>query len=93
MTTRPRHTTPLTCDGAESHHHNPSKSSKKFPRRTSEAKRMLIGRTPHGILGTAMAAAVAHVTSMAQTLAEAFEPDLESWETLPVAHAAVRQAG
>jgi hypothetical protein len=89
MTTRPRHTTPLTCDGAESHHHNPSKSSKKFPRRTSEAKRMLIRRT----LGTAMAAAVAHVTSMAQTLAEAFEPDLESWETLPVAHAAVRQAG
>jgi hypothetical protein len=44
---------------------------------------MLIRRTSHGILGTAMA----------QTLAEAFEPDLESWETLPVAHAAVRQAG
>ncbi len=40
-----------------------------------------------------MAAAVAHLTSMAQTLAEAFEPDLESWETLPVAHAAARQAG
>jgi hypothetical protein len=54
---------------------------------------MLIRRTSHGILGTAMAAAVAHVTSMAQTLAEAFEPDLESWETLPVAHAAIRQAG
>ena len=40
-----------------------------------------------------MAAAVAHLTSMFQTLAEAFEPDLESWETLPVAHVAARQAG
>lgn len=53
---------------------------------------MLKPRTSHGILGTAMAAAAAHFTSMAQTLAEAFEPDLESWETLPMAHAAVRQA-
>ena len=40
-----------------------------------------------------MAAAVAHLTSMAQTLAEAFEPDLESWETLPVTQVAARQAG
>jgi predicted outer membrane lipoprotein len=45
---------------------------------------MLIRRTSHWILGTAMATAVAHFTTMAQTLVEAFEPDLESWETLPV---------
>lgn len=45
---------------------------------------MLIRRTSHWILGTAMAAAVAHVTTMAQTFADAFEPDLESWESLPV---------
>jgi hypothetical protein len=46
---------------------------------------MLIRRTSHWILGTAMAAAVAHFTTMAQTFADAFEPDLESWETMPVA--------
>ena len=46
---------------------------------------MLIRRTSHWILGTAMDAAVAHhVTTLAQTFADAFEPDLESWETLPV---------
>ena len=45
---------------------------------------MLIRRTSHWILGTAMAAAVAQFTTMAQTFVDAFEPDLESWETLPV---------
>jgi predicted outer membrane lipoprotein len=48
---------------------------------------MLIRRTSHWILGTAMAAALARFTSMAQTFVDAFEPDLDAWETLPVAHA------
>jgi len=59
----------------------------------SESQRMLIRRTSHWILGTTMAAAVAHFTSMAQTVADAFEPDLEAWETLPVAHATAEQVG
>ncbi len=52
---------------------------------------MLIRRTSDWILGTAMAAAVAHFTSMAQTFVDAFEPDLDAWETLPVAHATGRR--
>ncbi len=49
---------------------------------------MLIRRTSDWILGTAMAAAVAHftqLTQMAQTFADAFEPDLDAWEYIPVA--------
>jgi len=53
---------------------------------------MLIRRTSHWILGTAMAAAVAQFTSMGQTLADAFEPDLEAWETLPLPQATAKQA-
>lgn len=48
---------------------------------------MLIRRALHAILGTTMAATVAHFMTMAETLAGAFEPDLEAWETLPVAQA------
>ncbi len=54
---------------------------------------MLIRRTSHWILGTAMAAAVAHFTSMTQNLADAFEPDLEAaWQTLPLPHATAKHA-
>jgi hypothetical protein len=54
---------------------------------------MLIRRTSPGILGTALADASAYFTAMVEMLADAFEPDLESWENLPVVHAAVQQAG
>ena len=45
---------------------------------------MLIRRTSHWILGTAMAATVAHFTRMSQTFADAFEPDLDAWEYIAV---------
>jgi hypothetical protein len=48
---------------------------------------MLITR-PSLLLGSAVAAAIAHFTSMAQNIAEAFEPDLEAWEALPLVHTA-----
>lgn len=54
---------------------------------------MLIRRTSRWILGTAMAAAVAQVTGFAQTIADAFEPDLEAWETMPLPHATAKRAG
>ena len=54
---------------------------------------MLIPRTSHWILGTAMAAAVAHLTGFAQTMADAFEPDLEAWETMPLPQATAKRAG
>jgi hypothetical protein len=50
---------------------------------------MLIRRTSNWILGTAMAAAAAHFTNAtrrAQTFADAFEPDLDAWEYIPVMH-------
>ncbi|WP_099039406.1 thiazole synthase [Mycobacterium neglectum] len=59
---------------------------------------MLIRRTSDWILGTAMAAAVAHFTQLtelsrvAQTFADAFEPDLDAWEYIPVALATAEQA-
>jgi hypothetical protein len=49
---------------------------------------MLIQRTSDWFLGTAMAAAVGHFTQMTRTLADAFEPDLDAWEYLPVTPAA-----
>lgn len=55
---------------------------------------MLIRRTSAWILGTAMAAAVAHSTyfsQLAQNFAEAFEPDLDAWEYIPVALATADQ--
>ena len=39
------------------------------------------------VLGSVVAAALAQVTTIAENIAEAFEPDLEAWETLPVAQA------
>jgi hypothetical protein len=54
---------------------------------------MLIRRTSPGILGTALADASAYFTAMVEMLADAFEPDLDAWETLPVAHATLQQAG
>ena len=57
---------------------------------------MLIRRTSDWILGTAMAAAVAHftqLTQMAQTFADAFEPDLDAWEYIPVGYATADLAG
>jgi hypothetical protein len=45
---------------------------------------MMITR-PSLLLGSAVAAAIAHFTSIAQNIADAFEPDLESWEALPIA--------
>jgi len=57
---------------------------------------MLIRRTSDWILGTAMAAAVARftqLTQMAQTFADAFEPDLDAWEYIPVGYATAELAG
>ncbi|MGO4447098.1 thiazole synthase [Mycobacterium sp. 2YAF39] len=62
-------------------------TSKQSPRPISESQRMLIRRTSPGILGTALADASAYFTAMVEMLADAFEPDLDAWETLPVAHA------
>jgi hypothetical protein len=44
---------------------------------------MIIRRSSHWVLGTAVAAAALYFTSVAtaETIADAFEPDLESWET------------
>jgi hypothetical protein len=44
---------------------------------------MIIRRPSHWVLGTAVAAAAVYFTSVAtaETIADAFEPDLESWET------------
>ncbi|WP_006241048.1 hypothetical protein [Mycolicibacterium tusciae] len=59
---------------------------------------MLIRRTSDWILGTAMAAAVAqsthvtHLRRMAEAFADAFEPDLDAWEHIPVAHATAEHA-
>jgi hypothetical protein len=56
---------------------------------------MLIRRTSPWILGTAMAAAIAHfayATQIAQAFVDAFEPDLDAWEYIPVAHATAEQA-
>ena len=59
---------------------------------------MLIRRTSHWILGTAMAAAVAsfaqmtELSRMAQTFADAFEPDLDAWEYIPVGQRTAEQA-
>jgi hypothetical protein len=57
---------------------------------------MLIRRTSDWILGSAMAAAIVHssyATQIAQALVDAFEPDLEAWEHIPVGQAAVELAG
>ncbi len=45
---------------------------------------MFVHRTSHWVLGTAMAAALVYFTSVAtaETVAEAFEPDLEAWDAL-----------
>ena len=59
-------------------------STKNPPRRWPEAVRMFISRASHWVLGTAMAAALLYFGSVAtaETVADAFEPDLESWEAL-----------
>lgn len=43
---------------------------------------MFIQRASHWVLGTAMVAAAAYFASVAtaETIADAFEPDLEGWE-------------
>jgi hypothetical protein len=45
---------------------------------------MFIRRPSHWVLGTAVAAAALFFTSVAtaERIADAFEPDLESWEAL-----------
>ena len=45
---------------------------------------MFIPRPHHWVLGTAMAAAAMYFASIAtaETVADAFEPDLEGWEEL-----------
>lgn len=45
---------------------------------------MFISRASHWVLGTAMAAALLYFGSVAtaETVADAFEPDLESWDAL-----------
>lgn len=45
---------------------------------------MIIRRPSHWVLGIAAAASALYFTSIAtaETIADAFEPDLESWETL-----------
>jgi hypothetical protein len=45
---------------------------------------MFTRRLSHWVLGTAVATAALYFTSVAtaETIADAFEPDLESWETL-----------
>ncbi|MFZ0832737.1 MAG: thiazole synthase [Mycobacterium sp.] len=45
---------------------------------------MIISRTSHWVLGTAMAATLLYFGSVAtaETVADAFEPDLEEWEAL-----------
>ncbi|MGE5695324.1 MAG: thiazole synthase [Candidatus Sericytochromatia bacterium] len=45
---------------------------------------MLISRASHWLLGTAMAAALVYFASVAtaESVADAFEPDLDSWEAL-----------
>jgi hypothetical protein len=50
---------------------------------------MMIRRTSNWILGSAMAAAIAHsayAEQIAQAFADAFEPDLEAWEHIPVGY-------
>ena len=57
---------------------------------------MLIRRTSDWILGSAMAAAIAHfsyATQIAHAFVDAFEPDLEAWEHIPVGHPTVELAG
>ena len=57
---------------------------------------MLIRRTSSWILGTAMAAAVAHsmyAEQITQAFADAFEPDLDAWEYIPVGYATAKLAG
>jgi hypothetical protein len=48
---------------------------------------MLTRRPEHWFIGTAIAAAMTHISAFAETFAGAFEPDLAAWETLPFAHA------
>lgn len=45
---------------------------------------MFTQRASHWLLGTALTAAALYFASVAtaETVADAFEPDLESWETL-----------
>ncbi len=45
---------------------------------------MIFQRASHWVLGTAMAAALLYFGSVAtaETVADAFEPDLEGWEAL-----------
>jgi hypothetical protein len=45
---------------------------------------MIIQRASHWVLGTALTAAALYFASVAtaETIADAFEPDLESWEAL-----------
>ena len=45
---------------------------------------MFIHRASHWVLGTAIAATAAYLTSIAtaKTIADAFEPDLSVWDTL-----------
>ncbi|MFI5511013.1 thiazole synthase [Mycobacterium sp. NPDC051804] len=57
---------------------------------------MLIRRPSAWILGSAMAAAIAHsmyAEQIAQAFADAFEPDLEAWEHIPVGYATAQLAG
>jgi len=57
---------------------------------------MLKRRTSPWILGTAMAVAIAHsmyAEQIAQAFADAFEPDLEAWEHIPVGYATAELAG
>ncbi len=57
---------------------------------------MNIRRTSDWILGSAMAKAVAHsmyATQIAQAFVDAFEPDLEAWEHIPVGYATAELAG
>lgn len=57
---------------------------------------MLMKRTSDWILGSAMAAAIAHssyASQIAQAFVDAFEPDLEAWEHIPVGFATAELAG
>ena len=48
---------------------------------------MLTRRPEHWFIGTAITAAMTHITAFAETFVGAFEPDLAAWEALPFAHA------
>jgi hypothetical protein len=60
---------------------------KKPPRPVNESQRMLTRRPEHWFIGTAITAAMTHITAFAETFVGAFEPDLAAWDALPFAHA------